>query len=305
MSQTRIHDFGSLLTQKRSKKFAKGVFSPGVYSGFDVEVESDTLLSITPGSVVFPHGVLVVEDEPTPIVFSTPSLPTTYSLLAHHSDVQAIGGSDASYLLVEGERAPHGDPDEKSLVIAYIRHPGVVPISSGMIYTPPKLAPVSLLSHSSTPTTLFAPFPTRYNNIQGANIKVTASSHAGASQVLGARVENTAGVGSQQLAFDLPLLTEDRLPSTIEVYADLPALCSIALEVYDASNNLVPTTNPLTAGPVTGLTTSPAALLTLDTTSADFLDPGRPYRLHFVLTVAAGAEMFLSRVVINHDHFYF
>lgn len=203
MVQRRVYDFGSLLTQERTKTLASSLFTPGIYGGFDPVIVSGTQLQFTPGTYLLPNGVLVNEDANIDITVPTPATAQDYTVIVNHDDIQATGGSPALYSLVTGIKARSGDPNTNSLALLWIRHTGGGPLTSDMLSRPPVLRAGSLPAEDGF---VPAPFSNANDEVRGANILTTQQSRsvrAGVNASLSASGATVVG----QIDVTLPLGT--------------------------------------------------------------------------------------------------
>jgi len=169
MTQTRIYDFGALLTQGRAKAFATSLFTPGIYEGFEPTIVSPTLVEFGPGTLLLPNGVLVRESGTTQVTVPTPASPTDYTITADHDDIQAVGGSPAFYTLRTGILDRSADPNPNSLALLWIRHTGGGPVTVPMLSRPPTLQAGTLLN-AIEDGFIAAPFPHACDVVFGPNI---------------------------------------------------------------------------------------------------------------------------------------
>jgi hypothetical protein len=195
MVQRRIYDFGSLLTQERTKTLATSLFTPGIYGGMEPVIISGTQLQFQLGTYLLPNGVLVGEDSNVAITIPTPPGPQDYTVIVDHDDIQATGGSPALYSLVDGIRDREGDPNPNSLALLWIRHTGGGPLTAEMLSRPPILQAGTLLS-AIEDGFMPAPFVRACDEVKGANILVTSQSHSpnfGTGAILSATGATTVG----------------------------------------------------------------------------------------------------------------
>lgn len=265
MSQSRVYDFGALLTQGRTKAFASRLFTPGLYEGFSPTIITPTLLEFSPGTFLTPNGVLVNETGNIRVTVPTPATPEDYTITADHDDVQAVGGSPAYYTLRPGILDRFGQPNSNSLALLWIRHPGATPLATSMLSSPPVLQAGSLLSVIENGI-IPGPFPQRCDVVAGPNITAVATKHSSGSQNLGLLMVNSALSGIQTYQFRLPL--PPLRPRSIEVYADIPSLGSISIttapyETYESTGGVLSAAPSFINGPVTALGSTPAGVFTL------------------------------------------
>jgi len=264
MTQARVWDFGALLTQARTKTLAAGLFTPGLYRGFEPTIVNATTIDLAPGSYLLPNGVMVTESGATRVVVPTPASPETYTVTADHDDIAAVGGSPAVYTLRSGILGKYGVPLPNSVALLWIRHPGSTPLASPMLVTPPSLQAESFLSLLEQGF-VAAPFPQAVDIVKGANVTPALVTHSSGPEVPGLRLQNSSGLQSYQFRLPLP----QRQIRYIDVFADIPALGSISLstapyETYDLDGNVVSLTPSSVSGPVTALDPRSAPALTAE-----------------------------------------
>ena len=276
MSQSRVYDYGALLTQARTKSFASNLFTPGLYDGFAASIVTPTLLQFAPGTFLTPMGVLINESGNVQVTVPTPPGAADYTVTADHDDIQAVGGSPAYYTLRPGILPRSGSPNPNSLSLLWIRFPTATPLALSMFSQPPVLQAGSLLSVIENGI-IPGPFPQRCDAIAGPNITASAASFSG-SQNLGLLLVNSAGSGTQTYQFRLPL--PPFRPRTIEVFASLPNLGSISIstapyETYESTGAILTATPSAILGPVTALDlgSTPAGVFTLGNYDADVNPP--------------------------------
>jgi len=133
MAQQRYWNFGDTFTAKKAKDTNKALHKPGRYVGYDITVtDTDKIQLASGGFVLLPSGLIVSEDNPVSLVFSSlPVSVTTYSITVRHSDVNLLGGAAALYAIETGELA---EVLSDGVVIGYVDHPGgAVALTQSMI----------------------------------------------------------------------------------------------------------------------------------------------------------------------------
>lgn len=123
MAQQRTWNFGDTFTAKKAKNAQRALNLPGRYIGYDATVtDTDKITLAADGYALMPNGVLVSEDAPINIKFtSMPMAVTTFSITLRHSDVNTLGGSTAVYALETGELS---EILSDGVVLCYVDHPG-------------------------------------------------------------------------------------------------------------------------------------------------------------------------------------
>lgn len=176
MVQQRVYDFGALLTQGRTKALASGLFTPGIYEGFEPTIVSPTLIEFSPGAILLPNGIFVRETGVTQVTVPTPGAAQDLTIVANHDDIQAVGGSPVYYTLETGLRARSGDPNPSSLALLWIRHPGSVPLADDMLSRPPLFRAGSEVGPPTNSIFVSAPFSQVADPVAGSNITATSKS---------------------------------------------------------------------------------------------------------------------------------
>lgn len=307
--QFRLSDFGSPLTQDLFKRLQGGILSPGVYEGLDIEVVDSTTLRINPGFGVLPDGLGFAETESVELDFATPGSAQTFTVLAIHDDVSAVGGSLVVYQLYSGEAPLVGYPSAGSMALAYVHHPGApTAINQKMIRPLPLRASDGLLNFADAfYQTVQLPPAVEFDSVRGANIVVTPTALSGALNALGARVQNTATSGSQLYEFSVPLAERTLRPRSVQVFGQLPASATLTLTARAADGTSVPvgSSSPTVTGPVAlsvGDTAMVTASFAAQNSSAEIYSESsrKPMTLRLSLSLPAGSEAFLQRAVLTY-----
>lgn len=255
MTQQRIYDFGAVLTQSRTKSLAANLWSPGLYQGLAPNIVGPDTFQLTPGALLLPNGILVDEAAPVNVVLAPswpPAIPTDYTVTAEHADIQSVGGSAVIYVMQAGVLPDVGSPQPNSLTVLRIRHPGAVPINTGMFSSPPYQKNGSVLSLvAQREGTLVPPFG-MFDVVAGSNIQQALVTHPSGLQHLCLRIRNTSATIFQTLRFRL------RLPSfpqakSIAVTLDLPTYGTLSLssttETVAADGSSIAVTPATSNGP--------------------------------------------------------
>ena len=225
----RHYDYGAFLTQRGTKGAAIAVHSPGLYSGFVPTILGPNQLSLSPGSLLSPAGVIW---RPTADItvpnFPVVALPNEYTLVAYHEDIQATGGSSFLLRWEVGILAPV-DTAENAVAVLYVRQDVAGPLEDKHLSQPSRLTSGVLTEVLRRRLDIRAPFAAfNLNTASGPNIQILNESAVSGAQYLSQRFKNTASVGLQQITFDLPVPVEDRT-TAVDVFCEIPALGSIAI----------------------------------------------------------------------------
>lgn len=122
MAQRRIFNFGDTLTQDKVKTANSKLFPSIVYDGFDISVSGVDSVSLSPGTLMLPDGVVL--QETLAITVSLLGLlgasATDFTIVALHVDQQQLGGVAATYNVISGFLSTY----DNATVIGWIRYPG-------------------------------------------------------------------------------------------------------------------------------------------------------------------------------------
>ncbi len=131
MAQTRIPDPGLTLTSPILRANNLALLPIGVYSGFEVDVTGPEELTVGPGQALLQDGVAYSEDASAIVNFTTPPIPTVFTLVAVHVETGLLGGA-AVKLEIRTGKLEQDDLDD-GIPLAYVKHPGTVPLAQGMV----------------------------------------------------------------------------------------------------------------------------------------------------------------------------
>jgi hypothetical protein len=300
MAQVRIYNPGAVLTQRRTSLFNKVISGPGLYSGYTPTITGDWQVTIAPGELVTPTGLVVIEEDTvTPDPLPVISSPTDYTLLAAQADTSLIGGAPVLYTWEEGI-LPASNVADGSVAVLYVRHPGVGVLDEGMLSTPTYRKNSAILEQTNgTFTWIAAPFTTACDVTKSSNnVVITNASSALGAQYLGWSVANTSVSSTQTLQFRLPIPILHHARE-ISLYATLPSSASIAFNTgtftsRTEAGDVLTLTPTSVSGPVTVLT-APAVTSEVSSTEAQMASLG------ISLTITAGTTVFFWGVQIVTD----
>jgi hypothetical protein len=165
--QSRIPDPGLPLTSPDLRDLLKALLPAGVYAGFDVAVTAAEELTVSPGDALMQDGILYREDAPAILNFTTPPIPTLFTVAALHDETGLLGGSAVHLEILAGKQ----ETISNGIPLAFVDHPGVVPLAQSMITQVTKLRLPNLIADLGAlrPIDLVAPFTDRTVNaaVQG------------------------------------------------------------------------------------------------------------------------------------------
>jgi len=241
MTQRRIWNYGDTFTSERATTAASALHDPGVYQGYDITLTDTDTLSLGPGFLLLPSGILVGETSPIELVISPlPAAPVNYTIVVRHSDADVIGGQAATYSVEVGLISQDSLSD--GVAIGYIRYPGgAVPLQSYFISPARRLPSAPFDSSQLVPTSLLAPFSSSWvlSSI-GVN---TSFSNLYISPNAFTRVE-TDGLGPvppgfESSVFVFPLVARRFRPVSIVVRSIVSPNSSLVLSMLDTDGNSV------------------------------------------------------------------
>lgn len=163
MTQKRYTDRGRPYDHEAWRALYRETLSPGVYSGFNISPSTTTgTVEISPGSLLLPSGIVVVEDSEVfvsiPGTFP-PASATDYTIFTSHSEaaIGLIGGEAMSY--GASSSLLTSQPDD-GVILGWIRHPGgAVALSQDHIIDAPKFAPADIAADYVARQPACAPAP--------------------------------------------------------------------------------------------------------------------------------------------------
>jgi hypothetical protein len=265
VTQKRFTDRGRPYDHEAWRSLYRNTLSPGVYSGYTISpsITSASQITIAPGALLLPTGIVVVEDAEVTVQIEgvfPPSAATDYTVKTYHREIATglIGGEAMTYL-VEATLVTEQPSD--GVILGWIRHPGGGgPLEESYITNAPRYAPSAVA----------ADFASRMPAKALAPLLVTT---------LGQGVSHTDGFQSGQAyrGFTNPSLAIDpgtgvtpvatsywqfpiyERPWEISIRSIVPVGDSITVSVYDSLNALVTsaTITPHTAWQVDTISVPP------------------------------------------------
>lgn len=249
MTQRRIWNFGDTFTSDRATTVMAALHDPGVYRGYNVSITDTDTISLSPGFLLLPSGILVGESVAIELTISPlPSSATNYTVVLRHTDADLIGGQAALYSIETGLLTQASLTN--GVAIAYIRYPGgAVPLVDYYITPVRKVSEQAGDSPHLVPTFLTAPLTSKWvTSVLGPNTTIV-------NVVSGSpftRIE-TDGLGPVPPGFEtstvvLPLVAGLFRPVSIVVRAVIDPNSEMIVALSDTDGN------PVT---LTGATLSP------------------------------------------------
>jgi hypothetical protein len=298
MSQRRIWNFGDTFTSERATTAAASLHEPGVYVGYDVSLVDTDTLSLSPGWLLLPSGILVGETTAIELTISPlPAAAAEYTIVVRHTDADIMGGQAATYAIEPG-LLPQSVLTN-GVAIAYIRYPGgAVPLVDYFITPARKVLGQAEDSPHLVPTVLLAPFTYKWlNAATGAN---TTFSNVWVSPNAFTRIE-TSGLGPVPPGFEVttvivPLTAGRFRPVSVVVRAIIDPNSQMLVAMRDTDGNAVT---------LTGSTLSPVATFSDLTVSVDpssgVFTEGDSYTLELTFRTPSLDSVDLQSLTVNYD----
>ena len=298
MTQRRIWNFGDTFTSERATTATAALHEPGVYAGYNVSLTDTDTVSLSPGWLMLPSGILMGETTSIELTISPlPAAATNYTIVIRHTDADVMGGQAALYTVETGllpqSAITNGVP------IAYIRYPGgAVPLADYFITPARNVSSQAEDSPHLVPTVLLAPFTFKWvTSVLGPN---TTFADAWVSPNAFTRIE-TDGLGPPPPGFEtttvvVPVSAGRFRPVSIVVRAIIDPNSQMLVAMRDTDGNLVT---------LTGSTLSPVAtfsdlVVSVDPSSGVFTE-GDIYTLELTFQTPSLDSVDLQSLTINYD----
>jgi len=298
MTQRRIWNYGDTFTSERATTAMAALHEPGVYTGYDVSLIDTDTMSLSPGFLMLPSGILVGETTPIELRISPlPAAATNYTITIRHTDADVIGGQAALYAVEVGllpqSAITNGVP------IAYIRYPGgAVPLADYFITPARKVSGQAEDSPQLVPTVILPPMTARWvNSVTGFN---TSFSNGYSAPDVFTRVE-TDGLGPPPPFFEtttviVPYTAGRFRPVSIVVRAIIDPNSQLLVAMRDTDGNSV-TLSGSTIGPSP---TFSDFVVSVNPASGVFTQ-GDIYTVELTFRTPALDSVDLQSLVINYD----
>jgi len=299
MAQTRYYNYGATLDDLTENLTQYALHPKGVYRGFELSVNTDFNLVMGAGFGLQHDGVVWQEDDERTIVFTAPSIATSYTLVATHTNRRILGGTAVEYTLEEALAT--NETVTNGIVLGWINHPGSGPLLQEYIIEAPKLAEddYAMLVSQSLPVELIPPFTRYANSVVGTDITFTDTAFDVGNFLVYEEVSNTptAIPPVQQLVQNLGFFMQSGLrPVAVEVYVEFASSPStrLTVELFDTSQ--APVT--VTGGVIAGSGAWTAHHVDVDQASGTF-DDGKPYTVRLTFDVNQGEYIRLGRARVH------
>lgn len=247
MAQKRFTDRGRPYDHEAWRSLYRNTLSPGVYSGYDLSPSgtSASQVDISPGALLLPSGIVVVEDTTVTVQIEgvfPPSAPTNYTVKTEHSEAAMglIGGEAMTYAV---EASLLSVQPSNGVILGWIRHPGGgVPLDTTQITLAPKYAPAEVAKDFSARMPIVSSPPNIVSDL-GQGVSETdgfTSNHAWRGFTNPSTAIDT-GTGVTPVAttyFQYPVYER---PWQIKVQSIIPVGCQIEVTVYDTSGAVAAT----------------------------------------------------------------
>lgn len=273
--QQRIFNYGDGFTQAAILAHTLGTFKAGPYNGLDIRITAPDRFSITPGVVLMPNGVMVVETTEFPVdpLIPLPSIPTTYTLKVVHEDIQAIGGQAATYTLVPA--VSPATPSE--IVLGYINYPGGgVALTSSMWTPTPRLRIDLYVAAMMVQANI--DFLPPYGGLVVLGAHTTRTTVVSAAYLFDRFLSDgtTPSPAGDVSTFTFPQVAKTARPRRISVTHNLAVTSTLTITVVDTNGN------PMGLGTISGTGILITTSLNIPLTGA--FDTDKPYYFRLALT---------------------
>lgn len=216
MVQTRIVEYGALVQSSDMPTVIANIMAPGRLEGMAFSATANNILSISPGTVLLPDGVMISEDQTKSLVINNTAFATNYTVTYQFQSADVIGGSPATLNLLTGIVKQESLSD--STVLGWILYPGgSVALDTSMFVQPRPVRvspPKGVFSSLYLPPFVDALRPpteragavavrsSRFANLNSPSTQATAFAGTPA-RVLGASVlTDTSAVQASGLSYD-------------------------------------------------------------------------------------------------------
>lgn len=305
MTQTRIWNYGDTFTSFRGTTVMGELHSPGVFSGYDVSVTDTDKISVSPGFLLLPSGIMVGEDVDLEFIIDPlPAAATVYTLTCRHTDVDIIGGQAALYALEVGEVSSSAILD--GIPIAYIYYPGgSVPLEDYFIVPARKQTATATDAVALEPTSFLPPFSTSWLLAPslGTNSSVADTYTAPDSYTtVAADGLAPAAPGYESSFVAIPVVSKALRPVSLSLRTRLATLnTSLLVSIMDTDGVAVTLASGSTIVAPTPITTAfTSSLVSIDPSSGVFTE-GDIYTILLEFRVPALDAIDLQSLTVNYD----
>ena len=298
MTQRRIWNYGDTFTSEKATTSMAALHSPGVYAGYEVSIIDTDTISLSPGFLLLPSGILVGETSAIEMTISPlPAAATNYTIVVRHTDADVMGGQAAVYGLEAG-LIPQSSLSD-GVALAWIRYPGgAVPLQDFFVLPSRHVSSSSLDSPQLVPSTFLAPFSTSWVvSSLGANTSV-ADVYSAPNVVTSVATDGLGPIppGFETSVFAIPLVAGRFRPVSIIVRSVVDPNSELSLSLLDTDGN------PVT---LSGFSLGPSAIfsdrvVSVDPSSGVFTD-GSLYTMLLTFYTPALDSIELQSVRITYD----
>lgn len=287
MAQKRFTDRGRPYDHEAWRSLYKNTMSPGVYSGFTLSpsVLSASQVTIAPGALLLPTGIVVVEDTEVTVQIDgvfPPSTAKDYTVRTYHREIATglIGGEAMTYLV---DASLLTEQPSDGIILGWIRHPGGgVALEESFITNAPRYSPADVAADASArmPARSLAPLLVTTLG-QGVSHTEGFQSGHGWRGFTNPSLAIDPGTGVTPVAtsyWQFPIYTR---PWEVSIRSIVPVGDSIEVSVYDSLNALV------TSATITPHTSWQVDTITIPTDSGSFT-AGDKGTIKLISTVAQG-----------------
>jgi hypothetical protein len=299
--QRRFGDFGTPDTSEEDKSVRSALHRKGVYSDFNLSVDTLGNLLIQSGFALQPDGIVWTEDNDVTLTFSPPGSATNYTVVARHEDRQIQGGTAVLYTIDAGLLAEVTD----GVIIGWIRHPGGgVPLDPSHLQIAPRRQSNAYTDRAlqTQPVDLVAPLPRTYLDPTSVGLDVTVTDLAFDTGlfILYQDVSTPpTAVGNQGAIQHIQFYVEDGeegpfRPVGYDFFINVSAESGTALTVEVLGTDQAPVT--ITSGSPIGTTTGYESKSVEVDRLAGVFAVGQPYTLRLTYAIDPGGSIKIGRI---------
>lgn len=298
MAQKRFTDRGRPYDHEAWRSLYRNTLSPGVYSGYTLSPSplSASQVEISPGALLLPTGIVVVEDTAVTVQIEgvfPPSSATDYTIRTYHREIATglIGGEAMTYLV--DSSLVTAQPSD-GIILGWIRHPGGgVALEQGFITNAPSYAPAAVAADASArmPAKDLAPLLVTTLGQGVSHTEGFASGHTWRG-FTNPSLAIDPGTGMTPVATSYWQYPVYARPWEISIRSIVPIGDSIAVSVYDSLNVLI-----------ASATITPHTSWQMDTisvpTSTGTFTAGEKGTIKLVSTVAQGTIVKIADLAVD------
>lgn len=298
--QRRFGNFGTPDTSEEDKTARFSLNRKGVYSNFNLSVDTLGNLLIQTGFALQPDGILWTEDSDVTLSFTPPGPATNYTVVAEHEDRQVQGGTAVTYSIDTGLLSGITD----GVVLGWIHHPGGgAPLDTTHLQIAPRRQANAYTDRAlqTQPIDLIAPFPRTYLDPASVGIDVTVTPLAFDSSLFILHQEVSTpltAVGTQQAIQHAQIYVEDGdegpfRPVGFDFFLDVSTEAGTTLTVEVFGTDQAPVT--ITSGSPITTTGYESKSVEVDRLSGVF-SVGQPYTVRLTHNIDPGGSIKTARI---------